>query len=84
MPSYCLLRMLSRVRWKCFLLASMEADSCWFPLRLEWMSSMRPLMYLVVTWIVSKHLSSKQTERGTYRFVLLIKVVDVAVQDLNE
>ena len=50
MPSYSLLRMISSVCKKCFRLASTEAESCWLPARLEWMSSMRPLRYLVVTW----------------------------------
>jgi hypothetical protein len=49
MPSYSLLRIMSSVCIKCFLLASTDAESCWLPARLEWMSSMRPLRYLVVT-----------------------------------
>lgn len=48
-PSYSLLLIISRVWWKCFLLLSTEAESCWLPARLEWMSSMSPLRYLVVT-----------------------------------
>jgi hypothetical protein len=41
--------MYSRVRWKCLLGWSMVADS-WLVWRLEWMSSMRPLRYFVVTY----------------------------------
>ena len=48
-PSYSLLRIISMVCRKCFLLASTDAESCWFPARLEWMSSISPLRYLVVT-----------------------------------
>ena len=49
MPSYSLLLIISRVWRKCFLLASTEAESCELPARLEWMSSIRPFRYLVVT-----------------------------------
>jgi hypothetical protein len=41
--------MSSNVCMKCFLLTSMLAESCWLVARLEWMSSMRPLRYFVVT-----------------------------------
>jgi hypothetical protein len=47
-PSYSLDAMYSNVRWKCRLGWSMVADS-WFVWRLEWMSSMRPFRYFVVT-----------------------------------
>jgi hypothetical protein len=50
MPSYSLLLINSRVCMKCFLLASTDVDSCWFPAKLEWMSSINPLRYLVVTY----------------------------------
>ncbi len=46
-PSYCLDAMLSRLCLKCRLLLSIFDESCW-PM-FEWMSSIRPLMYLVVT-----------------------------------
>lgn len=47
-PSYSLLAICSSVRWKCRFGASMAGvDSV--VLALEWMSSMRPLMYFVVT-----------------------------------
>lgn len=47
-PSYSLEAMYSRVRSKCLLGPSIVAAS-WLVWRLEWMSSMRPLMYLIVT-----------------------------------
>ena len=49
MPSYSLLLMISKVCMKRFRLASTEAESCWLPARLESISSIRPLRYLVVT-----------------------------------
>jgi hypothetical protein len=49
MPSYSLLLIISSVWKKCFLLASTDAESCWLPARLEWMSSISPLRYFVVT-----------------------------------
>jgi hypothetical protein len=48
-PSYSLLLISSNVCWKWRLLLSTEADSSWLPARFEWISSMRPLRYLVVT-----------------------------------
>lgn len=59
----------------------MDAESCWLPFRLEWMSSIRPLRYLVVTFKEGM-LVLRATVGGmnkTHRFVLLVEVVDVAV-----
>jgi hypothetical protein len=51
------------------------------------MSSMRPLRYLVVTcgdsWI-SRLNKSLQAQGATHRFVLLIKIVDVSVENLDK
>ncbi len=48
-PSYTLLRIISSVCRKCFLLASIGVESCWVPAKLEWISSINPLRYFVVT-----------------------------------
>jgi hypothetical protein len=72
----------SNVRWKWRFGISIVADS-WFVCKFEWMSSMSPLRYFVVTWlIISSELTSLFV--GTYSFILLIKVVDVAIEDLNK
>lgn len=93
MPSYSLLWIISSVCMKCFLLASTDAESCWLPARLEWMSSMRPLRYLVVTYQKRETLSLATAEIGvrcaygmrqTYRLVLLVKVVNISVEDLDK
>lgn len=48
-PSYSLLLMISSVWKKCFLLFSIDAESCWLPARFEWISSISPFRYFVVT-----------------------------------
>ncbi len=95
MPSYSLLRIISSVCRKCFLLASTDAESCWLPARFEWMSSINPLRYFVVTCARGeggghKSQSEKISRFGqwemaaAYRFVPLVKVVDVSIQDLDK
>jgi hypothetical protein len=46
------------------------------------MSSMRPLRYLIVTY--SRLVTAVLLRMITYSLILLIKVIDVAIQDLNE
>jgi hypothetical protein len=70
------------VRWKCFLGFSSD-DAFSFDCRFEWMSSMRPLRYFVVTCSSLAEGGEKEA-MGAYSIVLLIKVVDVSVQDLDE
>lgn len=84
-PSYCRLAMFSRVWLKCFLMFSSPAVS-WFTPRFEWMSSISPLMYFVVTWQQSLVYSagSKTKHRNPYRFVLLVEVVHITVEDLDK
>lgn len=48
-PSYSLLLMYSSVRWKC-LRGDSRLDVFSLVLRFEWISSIRPLMYFVVTY----------------------------------
>lgn len=80
-PSYSRDAIYSSVRWKCRFGISIVADS-WFDCRFEWMSSMRPLRYLIVTY--PRSVTAVLLRMITYSLILLIKVIDVAIQDLNE
>ena len=56
--------------------------------RLEWISSMSPFKYFVVTCkdndVSSLHVEENSACDATYSFILLIKVVDVAVEDFDK
>jgi hypothetical protein len=60
----------------------MDAESCWFPARLEWINSIRPLRYFVVTYRKVRAHMAWEEGTLTYGFVLLVKVVHIAVQNL--
>lgn len=74
------------MRSKCSLGISIPGDVS-APLIFEWMSSIRPLRYLVVTWpgsISMTFVYVRPAIKRTYSFVLLVKVVDVTIQDLDK
>ncbi len=77
------------MRWKCRRGLSSEAALS-LVCRFEWISSIRPLRYFVVTWgtLAAENEIAREkkqkTEVKTYGFVFLVKVIDVSVQYLDE
>jgi hypothetical protein len=86
-PSYSLFLMYSNVRKKCRFGFSRAAGlPSWLVERFEWMSSISPFKYFVVTCAkVDQHLRKRTIYLGrAHSLVLLVKIVDIAVQYLHK